>query len=543
MSFVPRSIKARLLGAAGLAVLLVMAAVVVTLSFEVKTRAMFGNVVDVDLPLQHAVQSMSSEGLLSGIAIRNKMIDPLTPARWVKVAEGSMQRFDESLKIALDRAPKGSELRKTIEQVAELWQKNRAQRQQIIQRLQANDFVKARQILSHQAHPVWTQIRILLQKADGLTLKVESGQKVQVQNMLSQAAWWSTLLLILSILIGGGLTGLAIFGLIRRMGRVVLMMDEIAQGEGDLTRRMQVHEHGDELDHLSAAFNRFVERVQRLVGQVAGSTAQLAAAAEELSATSEETSGHVARQQSETEQVATAMNEMSATVQEVARNASDAAQAARAADGEAKQGREVVGSAVRAIDALAAEVEQAADVIQGVEGDSEQIGQVLEVINAISEQTNLLALNAAIEAARAGEQGRGFAVVADEVRTLARRTQDSTEEIRGMIERLQGGAKNAVAVMQTSRDRARSGVEQARDADQSLESITRSVAQISDMNALIATAAEEQTAVAEEINRNVTSISASTQQTAGGAQQTATASEELARLAAQLQELVGQFKV
>jgi len=326
------------------------------------------------------------------------------------------------------------------------------------------------------------------------------------------------------------------------LGAVTRQMSEIAEGEGDLTRRLDASRH-DEIGELAAAFNHFVERIQRLVGQVAGSTAQLAAAAEELSATSEETSGHVARQQSETEQVATAMNEMSATVQEVARNASDAAQAARAADGEAKQGREVVGSAVRAIDALAAEVEQAADVIQGVEGDSEQIGQVLEVINAISEQTNLLALNAAIEAARAGEQGRGFAVVADEVRTLARRTQDSTGEIRGMIERLQGGAKNAVAVMQTSRDRARSGVEQARDADQSLESITRSVAQISDMNALIATAAEEQTAVAEEINRNVTSISASTQQTAGGAQQTATASEELARLAAQLQEVVGQFKV
>ncbi|MEJ2712504.1 MAG: HAMP domain-containing methyl-accepting chemotaxis protein [Acidihalobacter sp.] len=449
MFLIPHTIKGRLLGAAGLAMLLVLAAVVVTLSFEIKTRKMFDNVVDIDLPLEHAVQSMSSEGLLSGIAIRNKMIDPLTPPRWVKVAEGSMRRFDESLKIALERSPKDSELHKTIEQVAGLWKQNRTQRQEIIQRLQANDFVKARQILSHQSHPVWTQIRVLLQKADKLTLSVESGQKVQVQRMLTQAAWWSTVLLMFSMLVGGGLTGLAIVGLIRRIRRVVRMMDEIAQGEGDLTRRMELSDRDDELDHLSGAFNRFVERIQRLVGQVAGSTSQLSAAAEELSATSEE----------------------------------------------------------------------------------------------ISEQTNLLALNAAIEAARAGEQGRGFAVVADEVRTLARRTQDSTEEIRGMIERLQGGAKNAVGVMQTSRERARSGVEQARGAGQSLESITRSVGQINDMNALIATAAEEQTAVAEEINRNVTSISASTQQTAGASQQTAAASEELARLAAQLQGLVGQFKV
>ncbi|MEJ2674107.1 MAG: methyl-accepting chemotaxis protein [Acidihalobacter sp.] len=439
--------------------------------------------------------------------------------------------------------PKNTKLAETINEIGKLWKTNKAQRTKIIEQLKTNRYLQARQLLA-QSDPVWKKIRALLLQAGTMTGDIEIAQKNQMQQMLAQASWWSLSLSMIAILIGGGLTGLAIFGLIRRMGQVVVMMNEIAQGEGDLTRRMVVHERGDELDHLSAAFNRFVERVQRLVGQVAGSTAQLSAAAEELSATSEESSGHVERQQSETEQVATAMNEMSATVQEVAKNASEAAQAARAADGEeAKQGREVVGAAVQAIDALAAEVEQAAEVIQGVEGDSEEIGRVLEVINGISEQTNLLALNAAIEAARAGEQGRGFAVVADEVRTLARRTQDSTEEIRGMIERLQGGAKNAVGVMQTSRERARSGVEQARGAGQSLESITRSVGQINDMNALIATAAEEQTAVAEEINRNVTSISASTQQTAGASQQTAAASEELARLAAQLQGLVGQFKV
>jgi len=542
MSLIPRTIKARLFSAAGFAVVLVVAAMIVTVTFESATRVRVGNVVDVYVPLQQAVLRMGSEGLVSGVAIRNKLINPLSNPSWIGDAETSMKRFDDALQTAVALAPKNTELAATIGEIAVLWKENQAQRSKIVEQLKANRYLQARQMLA-RSDPVWAKIRTSLAKANAMTNKIEIGQKEQMQQMLVQASWWSLILSLIAILVGGGLTGLAIFGLIRRMGRVVLMMNEIAQGEGDLTRRMEVRENGDELDHLSAAFNRFVERVQRLVGQVAGSTAQLAAAAEELSATSEETSGHVARQQSETEQVATAMNEMSATVQEVARNASDAAQAARAADGEAKQGREVVGSAVRAIDALAAEVEQAADVIQGVEGDSEQIGQVLEVINAISEQTNLLALNAAIEAARAGEQGRGFAVVADEVRTLARRTQDSTGEIRGMIERLQGGAKNAVTVMQASRDRARTGVEQARDADQSLESITRSVAQISDMNALIATAAEEQTAVAEEINRNVTSISASTQQTAGGAQQTATASEELARLAAQLQELVGQFKV
>ncbi|WP_158227240.1 methyl-accepting chemotaxis protein [Mangrovitalea sediminis] len=328
----------------------------------------------------------------------------------------------------------------------------------------------------------------------------------------------------------------------RPIGAVTRRLSEIAEGDADLTQRLDENRQ-DEIGDLARAFNRFVARIQRLVGEVAASTSQVAAAAEELSATSEETRGHISRQRDETEHAATAINEMSATVRDVATNASDASQAARLADGEAHQGREVVGAAVKAIDALAVEVEKAAEVIKGVEGHSEQIGSVLAVISGISEQTNLLALNAAIEAARAGEQGRGFAVVADEVRTLASRTQDSTEEIRSMIDRLRGGAKDAVSVMESSRELAQSGVEHARNADQSLEAITRSVAQINDMNALIATAAEEQTAVAEEINRNVTSINTSTQQTATGAQQAATASEELARLASQLQQLVGQFKV
>lgn len=328
----------------------------------------------------------------------------------------------------------------------------------------------------------------------------------------------------------------------RPISAVTRRMSEIAEGDADLTQRLD-DTRSDEIGELAGAFNRFVGRMQRLIGEVAGSTAQVAAAAEELSATSEDTRGHVEQQRGETEHAATAINEMSATVRDVATNASDASQAARLADGEARQGREVVGAAVKAIDALAVEVEKAAEVIKGVEGHSEQIGSVLEVISGISEQTNLLALNAAIEAARAGEQGRGFAVVADEVRTLASRTQDSTEEIRSMIDRLRGGAKDAVAVMESSRELAKSGVEHARKADDSLKAITQSVAQINDMNALIATAAEEQTAVAEEISRNVTSINSSTQHTATGAQQAATASDELARLATQLQQVVGQFKV
>lgn len=326
------------------------------------------------------------------------------------------------------------------------------------------------------------------------------------------------------------------------IGEVTQRLSEISLGDADLTQRLDGSRR-DEVGALATAFNQFVARIQQLISEVADSSKQLASAAEQLSVTSEETKRHVAHQQSEAEQVSTAMNEMSATVQDVASNAQEAAQNARNADKEARVGRDVVVATVEAIDTLAREVEAAATVIGEVEADSEQIGQVLEVIRGISEQTNLLALNAAIEAARAGEQGRGFAVVADEVRNLARRTQDSTEEIRSMIERLQTGARNAVQVMQSSKNMANDGVAKARDAGQSLGAITQAVAQISDMNALIAAAAEQQTAVADEINRNVNNIAVVSQQTAEGAQDTSDASQALARLASQLQALIGQFQV
>ena len=327
----------------------------------------------------------------------------------------------------------------------------------------------------------------------------------------------------------------------RPLRHAVTAMTDIAQGEGDLTRRLPVTGK-DELARLAEAFNLFAEKVRQTVQQVAGSTAQLAAASEEMSQITEQTNQGVQQQQRETEQVATAINEMTATVQEVARHASEASGAARSADNEARGGQSVVDQSIAAINALASEVEQATQVIRDLEQNSESIGTVLDVIKGVAEQTNLLALNAAIEAARAGEQGRGFAVVADEVRSLASRTQESTEEIQGMIERLQVGARNAVQVMESSRERSQASVEQAAQAGGSLAAITRAVATISDMNLQIASAAEEQSSVAEEINRNVSNINDVVQQTAEGARQTHTSSNELARLAGELQQLVGQFK-
>jgi len=318
-------------------------------------------------------------------------------------------------------------------------------------------------------------------------------------------------------------------------------MCDIARGEGDLTRRLDTS-GSDEVSQLSEAFNQFAEKIRQTVSQVSGVTVQLGTAAEQLAVITRETADGVQEQEEETSQVATAMNQMTATVQEVARNAADAATSASRALEETEQGKMVVNSTINSISGLAEEINSAAVVINELETQSENIGSVLDVIRGIAEQTNLLALNAAIEAARAGEQGRGFAVVADEVRTLASRTQQSTEEIQHMIEQLQGGSRQAVKVMHNSNEQAQSTVDQAGQAGQSLEDISQVVVAINDMNMQIANAAEEQGLVSEEVNRNVININDAVQKSSSGAAQTSEASDSLARLAADLQQLVQQFR-
>ncbi len=299
----------------------------------------------------------------------------------------------------------------------------------------------------------------------------------------------------------------------------------------------------DELGNVAAAFNTVTQNFHALIGQIGQSTTQLASASAQLQSSTAQARDGAEQQRGQTEQIANVMNEMSSAVRDVAHSTQEAEQAANQAHEETSNGQQVVGHTINTIDKLADEVEKAAGVIKDLETDSDKIGSVVDVIRGIAAQTNLLALNAAIEAARAGEQGRGFAVVADEVRTLASRTQSSTEEIQSMIQRLQTGISEAVKVMEESRSGAQDSVEQAARAGESLSSISSVVATITDMNAQIASASEEQSVVAEDINTNLSSIREVADTAASGARQSAQSSQDLSTIADELQQLVGRFKL
>lgn len=319
-------------------------------------------------------------------------------------------------------------------------------------------------------------------------------------------------------------------------------MTDIAAGDRDLTVRLEVGEV-DEIGEIRAAFNRFVTSIHNVLQSLDGTTAELAAEEERRSGRAVENLSRLEMLQQETEQVATAINEMSMTVQEVSRNTELTAEATHKADGLAHQGAEVVNETARAISGLAQEVERASGVINRLETDSNEIGAVLDVIRGIAEQTNLLALNAAIEAARAGEQGRGFAVVADEVRNLAGRTQSATEEIRAMIEKLQQAASEAVSVMASGRSQAEQGVELTNRTQAALGEIAESIASISGMSAQIATAANQQSSVADEINGNVSRIVEESNTVSSNAKTAGEVAAQVRQKVGAVRDLIGHFKL
>lgn len=402
-----------------------------------------------------------------------------------------------------------------------------------------HDYYKANERILTHINPATAKARVLMTQLSSNFMQYAQEKFNQGELRYKQALQ----LFVLVLVLGGALVLLLAIRVICSIQEAVKLLREASESmaAGDTTVRV-IYPSNDELRAVALAFNHMGERFQLALNDVDRSAEQLAAASEETSVVTVHTSASMGKQQSEISQVATAMNEMHATASEVARSASLAAEAAHHADQEAVVGRDVSLQTIEAIESLASAVEHATGVIESLAKDSEEIGSVLDVIKGIADQTNLLALNAAIEAARAGEAGRGFAVVADEVRTLALRTQKSTQEINDTVEHLQRGAAQAVEAMATGRTQARAGVEQTLKTTACLESIVKAISTINNMNVQIASAAEEQSAVSEEITRSVVAINDLTNETTDGALQTTEASQEVARLASALQEMLRQFK-
>ena len=353
----------------------------------------------------------------------------------------------------------------------------------------------------------------------------------------------TSMVLLVSTILGGIIIALTFWlsmTILRPIQALSSTMRQVTE-DCDLNLRIDADSY-DEIGQTGLAFNSMLDSFVKIVSQVRDSATQMGSAAEKLAIITDETSQGISNQTSQTDQVATAINEMAATVQEVARNANEAASVANDTSQQAHQGRSVVNTGIDSIEHLANELDQASKVINKLEEDGTKIGAILDVIRGIAEQTNLLALNAAIEAARAGEQGRGFAVVADEVRTLASRTQESTQEIQQMIESLQAGTVDAVQAMEASRERAQQGVEKISAAGDALGNIADGILRINEMNTLIASAAVQQGSVSEEINKNVIEITHIAEASNTNSQETHASSEELAHLSVGLQELVSRFK-
>jgi methyl-accepting chemotaxis protein len=348
------------------------------------------------------------------------------------------------------------------------------------------------------------------------------------------------LLIVLSVALFGA-SYLIIKGITNPLNKLRSVMNNV-EAEGNLEVRTNI-EQKDEIGQMAHAFDNMLGTFRNTIKDFISIIGNLNNSSSTLTNVANQTAQDVNDQQIRTEQIATAINEMSATVHEVAGSAETASTAASNAFTAAQEGNGIVVSTIDAINSLANEVISASDVIAKLENDSKDIGRVLDVIRSIAEQTNLLALNAAIEAARAGEQGRGFAVVADEVRTLAQRTQESTQEIQSMIETLQSGAQKAGKVMQSGRSAAEACTEQASVAGQSLESIIQAVKEINEQNTLIASAVEEQSTVAEDINKNISSISQIAVHSAENSQQTASTSNTMNDMVRRLESDIRQFKV
>ncbi|MCP6699075.1 methyl-accepting chemotaxis protein [Pseudomonas donghuensis] len=457
----------------------------------------------------------------------------------LKLVDQRNQQIDDARRV-YEPLISGSQERAAYNQYVQLLGQYRQLENRMRLASQNNDLDSLRNLINRDMLDSSEQINSVMDQL--VSINTEQTREI---NRTAADQYSSAVALVIGLLLAA--TALTLVCALLLTRSIVKPIDEALQAaeriaEGDLTRSIQA-EGQDEAARLLKAMAKMQNKLRDTLQQISGSATQLASAAEELNSVTDESARGLQQQNNEIEQAATAVTEMTSAVEEVARNAVSTSEASKEATRSAGDGRDLVMETVSAIERMSTDVQGTAELIGNLAEESRDIGKVLDVIRGLADQTNLLALNAAIEAARAGEAGRGFAVVADEVRALAHRTQQSTSEIERMIGSIQGGTEQAVNSMRNSTERAESTLNIARGAGLALETITGAVAEINERNLVIASAAEEQAQVAREVDRNLVNINDLSVQSATGAHQTSAASAELSRLAVDLSGLVARFSV
>ncbi len=462
--------------------------------------------------------------------VQQKTIDLLT-VRNKQISDA--QAIYEPLISGADEQAAYSQYKQLLEQYRQL-------ESRMVSLTRANKVDELQDLLNNDLLKNSDQMNVVVSKLVEINTQQLNAANQAAANQYSTAFTMVVSLLIIATVLTLLFAWLLTNSITRPISAALIAAEEIA--EGDLTKTIKV-DGTDEAGRLLAAMLKMQGKLRDTLQRISGSATQLASAAEELNSVTEESARGLSQQNDEIEQAATAVNEMTSAVEEVARNAVSTSQASKNATNSASDGRDLVQETVGAIERMSSDVQSTSALIGNLADESRDIGKVLDVIRGLADQTNLLALNAAIEAARAGEAGRGFAVVADEVRALAHRTQQSTSEIERMIGSIQGGTEKAVSSMRSSTERAESTLSIAKGAGLALDTINTAVVEINERNLVIASAAEEQAQVAREVDRNLVNIRDLSAQSTTGANQTSAASGELSRLAVDLNSMVARFSL
>lgn len=481
------------------------------------------------------------QALVAQISFINATDNNESPDQYLADFEENADQALERLKKAIERLQGTgiSEKTKNFRNAYDRWLDTARESMRIAQ---SGDPAAGHKLLVEQSNPRFSELRDYY---DQVGVHADEQAQIIAHEASQEGASSSVLILVITAI--AVVAGILLFTVFLRMiiasvGVLRKQLDNIAQGEGDLTQRIPV-EMDDDLGKLATSFNHVLENLQTMIGSIQDLSNQLGAGASELSSAARDNSNGITRQTDAISMVATAINEMQSAIEEVAGNASRAADVTKHAQEKGRNGATIIRNSSAQVQRMAAQISRAVEVIRKLSKDSENITSVLDVIRDIADQTNLLALNAAIEAARAGEQGRGFAVVADEVRTLAKRTQQSTEDIQTMITALQTGVADIVAVMETGSKEAEETEKLATEAEAELQGILESMVDISDMNTSVASATEEQTQVIDEINRSVTEINDLATESMTRSGTIDRISDSLDSYARELEQQTGRFKV